>query len=126
MFLPPIFDAIVLVFALWAFVRHALEAKTSDGGWSINVLIRTLVADHLPYFVCFQIWMTLTLAANYTTDEVNIKCSPISLSTRSQSDLLLMTHISWHIVRSFHRGDRYFHRIGGCCWASHGHQPPCN
>ncbi|KAH7907869.1 hypothetical protein BJ138DRAFT_429297 [Hygrophoropsis aurantiaca] len=71
-FLPPAFDTIMLLFALWAFVRHALEAKRANGGWSINVLVRTLVADHLVYFVCFQIWMTLTLAANYTTDESNL------------------------------------------------------
>ncbi|KAH7907865.1 hypothetical protein BJ138DRAFT_1103951 [Hygrophoropsis aurantiaca] len=70
-FLPPVFDTIVLFFALWAFVRHVLEAKTLDGGWSVNVLVKTLVADHLVYFVCFQIWMTLAIAANYATHEPN-------------------------------------------------------
>ncbi|KAH7905587.1 hypothetical protein BJ138DRAFT_746665 [Hygrophoropsis aurantiaca] len=71
-FMPLVFDTILLFFALWAFVRHALEAKTLDGGWSINVLVRTLVADHLAYFVCFQIWMTLTIGANYANDESNV------------------------------------------------------
>ncbi|KAH7912657.1 hypothetical protein BJ138DRAFT_1147766 [Hygrophoropsis aurantiaca] len=60
-----IFDAILLFFALWAFVRHASEAKKLDGGWSINVLVRTLVADHLVYFVCYLTWMSLSLASNY-------------------------------------------------------------
>ncbi|KAH7906077.1 hypothetical protein BJ138DRAFT_1224241 [Hygrophoropsis aurantiaca] len=64
-FLPLAFDTILLLFALWAFVKHALEAKTLDGGWSINVLLRTLVADHLVYFVCFQMWIALSIAGNY-------------------------------------------------------------
>ncbi|KAH7903341.1 hypothetical protein BJ138DRAFT_1120486 [Hygrophoropsis aurantiaca] len=50
-----VFNTILLFFALWAFVRHALEAKTLDGGWSINVLVRTLVADHLVYFVWYML-----------------------------------------------------------------------
>ncbi|KAH7905589.1 hypothetical protein BJ138DRAFT_1118336 [Hygrophoropsis aurantiaca] len=70
--LPPVFDTIVLIFALWAFIKHALEAKTLDGGWSINLLVRTLIADHLVYFVCFQIWMALTLATDYATDEPSV------------------------------------------------------
>ncbi|KAH7904473.1 hypothetical protein BJ138DRAFT_1166443 [Hygrophoropsis aurantiaca] len=69
MFPPLVFDTILLFFALWAFIRHALEAKTLDGGWSVNVLVKTLVADHLMYFIYSQIWMTLTIAANYATDE---------------------------------------------------------
>ncbi|KAH7907230.1 hypothetical protein BJ138DRAFT_1104489 [Hygrophoropsis aurantiaca] len=47
-----VFDTILLLFALWAFLKHALEAQSLDGRWSINVLVRTLVADHLLYFVC--------------------------------------------------------------------------
>ncbi|KAH7911474.1 hypothetical protein BJ138DRAFT_913493 [Hygrophoropsis aurantiaca] len=60
-----VFNTILLFFALWAFVRHASEARALDGGWSINVLVKTLVADHLVYFVCNLIWLSLTLAANY-------------------------------------------------------------
>ncbi|KAH7906075.1 hypothetical protein BJ138DRAFT_1163495 [Hygrophoropsis aurantiaca] len=63
-----VFDSVLLFFALWAFVRHALEEKTLDGGWSINVFVRTLVADQSVYFVCFQTWMAFILATNYTTD----------------------------------------------------------
>ncbi|KAH7905250.1 hypothetical protein BJ138DRAFT_1165126 [Hygrophoropsis aurantiaca] len=57
-----VFDTILLLFALWAFVIHTLEAKTLDGGWSINVLVRTLIADHLLYFVCNLIWLSLSIA----------------------------------------------------------------
>ncbi|KAH7904246.1 hypothetical protein BJ138DRAFT_945806 [Hygrophoropsis aurantiaca] len=67
-----VFDSVLLFFALWAFVRHALEAKTLNGGWSISVLVRTLVADHLVYFVCYLTWVSLSLATNYITDELNV------------------------------------------------------
>ncbi|KAH7908077.1 hypothetical protein BJ138DRAFT_1158469 [Hygrophoropsis aurantiaca] len=70
--LPVAFDAILLFFALRAFIRHTLEAKRLDGGWSINVLVRTLVADQLVYFVCNLTWLSLTLASNYiSVDEFN-------------------------------------------------------
>ncbi|KAH7908076.1 hypothetical protein BJ138DRAFT_1116152 [Hygrophoropsis aurantiaca] len=69
--LPVIFDGVLLLFALWAFVRHAAEAKTLEGGWSINVLVRMLLADHLMYFVCYLTWMSLTLAMSYVT-ELNV------------------------------------------------------
>ncbi|KAH7907647.1 hypothetical protein BJ138DRAFT_1159642 [Hygrophoropsis aurantiaca] len=65
-----VFDTILLFFALWAFVVHTLEAKTLDGGWSINVLVRILMADHLLYFVCYLIWLSISLATAYGT-EVN-------------------------------------------------------
>ncbi|KAH7907237.1 hypothetical protein BJ138DRAFT_523275 [Hygrophoropsis aurantiaca] len=64
-----VFDSILLFFALWAFVRHALEAKTLEGRWSINVLVRTLVADQLLYFICNLAWLRLSLSlacATYT------------------------------------------------------------
>ncbi|KAH7907738.1 hypothetical protein BJ138DRAFT_1159376 [Hygrophoropsis aurantiaca] len=69
-----VFDAILLLFALWAFVKHILEAKTLNGGWSINVLVRILVADHLLYFVCNLIWLSLSVASNYaeTTNYIGI------------------------------------------------------
>ncbi|KAH7904162.1 hypothetical protein BJ138DRAFT_1184202 [Hygrophoropsis aurantiaca] len=63
--LPVAFDIILLFFALWAFVRHALEAKKLDGEWSINVLMRTLVADHLMYFICNLTWLLLDLLTYY-------------------------------------------------------------
>ncbi|KAH7913305.1 hypothetical protein BJ138DRAFT_647534 [Hygrophoropsis aurantiaca] len=63
-----VFDSILMIFALWAFVKHALEAKTLNGGWSINVLVRTLVADHLLYFICNVIWLSLSLATTYSTE----------------------------------------------------------
>ncbi|KAH7905635.1 hypothetical protein BJ138DRAFT_1164355 [Hygrophoropsis aurantiaca] len=59
------FDGVLLFFALWAFVRHGMEAKRLKGKWSINVLVRTLVADHLLYFVCNLTWVLLGLATNY-------------------------------------------------------------
>ncbi|KAH7907907.1 hypothetical protein BJ138DRAFT_1128829 [Hygrophoropsis aurantiaca] len=66
-FPPVVFDTVLLFFALWAFVKHALEGKRVDGGWSVNVLVRTLVADHLMYFVCYLTWLSLNLAINYMT-----------------------------------------------------------
>ncbi|KAH7906836.1 hypothetical protein BJ138DRAFT_575784 [Hygrophoropsis aurantiaca] len=68
--LPVAFDTILLFYALWAFVRHTLEAKRLHGGWSINVLVRTMMADHLIYFFCFQIWMVFNIAPSFTTNEV--------------------------------------------------------
>ncbi|KAH7907741.1 hypothetical protein BJ138DRAFT_445012 [Hygrophoropsis aurantiaca] len=65
--LPIVFDTILMLFALWAFVKHALEAKTSNGGWRINVLVSILVADHLLYFICNLAWLSLILAAAYYT-----------------------------------------------------------
>ncbi|KAH7905634.1 hypothetical protein BJ138DRAFT_1183541 [Hygrophoropsis aurantiaca] len=63
-----VFDIVVFFFALWAFVQHTLEARTLDGGWSINVLVRTLIADHLAFFVCNLIWLSLALASVYYTE----------------------------------------------------------
>ncbi|KAH7902882.1 hypothetical protein BJ138DRAFT_1168771, partial [Hygrophoropsis aurantiaca] len=62
-----IFDIVLLCFALWGFVRHVLEAKAMDGGWSINVLVKTLVADHLMYFICNLTWLSLNLVAGYVS-----------------------------------------------------------
>ncbi|KAH7908164.1 hypothetical protein BJ138DRAFT_1103739 [Hygrophoropsis aurantiaca] len=63
-----VFDSVLMFFALWAVVRHALEEKTLHGGWSVNVLVRALVADHLGYFVCYLIWMSLSLATDDVTE----------------------------------------------------------
>ncbi|KAH7907903.1 hypothetical protein BJ138DRAFT_1158859 [Hygrophoropsis aurantiaca] len=63
-----VFDIVLLIFALWAFVRHALEAKTIHGGWSINALVKTMVADHLVYFICNLTWLSLSLAMGYVTE----------------------------------------------------------
>ncbi|KAH7903683.1 hypothetical protein BJ138DRAFT_1120141 [Hygrophoropsis aurantiaca] len=66
-----VFDTVLLLFALCAFVRHAFQAKALDGRWSMNVLVRTLVADHLVYFVVNLTWMLLSLAENYAAEELN-------------------------------------------------------
>ncbi|KAH7904614.1 hypothetical protein BJ138DRAFT_1166234 [Hygrophoropsis aurantiaca] len=66
-----IFDTVLLFFALLGFVRHTLEAKRLDGGWSINMLVRTLMADHLMYFFCYLVWMSLSLTTDYNL-EVNV------------------------------------------------------
>ncbi|KAH7907224.1 hypothetical protein BJ138DRAFT_1160626 [Hygrophoropsis aurantiaca] len=60
-----VFDIILLCFALWAFVKHALKAKTLDGGWSINALVRALMAHHLLYFICNLSWLALSIATAY-------------------------------------------------------------
>ncbi|KAH7906689.1 hypothetical protein BJ138DRAFT_1162027 [Hygrophoropsis aurantiaca] len=59
------FDIMLFFFALWAFVRHAMEAKKLDGGWSINVLVKTLMTDHLVYFVCNLTSLLIILSTNY-------------------------------------------------------------
>ncbi|KAH7907866.1 hypothetical protein BJ138DRAFT_428314 [Hygrophoropsis aurantiaca] len=66
--LSAVFDVVLLFFALWAFVRHSLEAKKLHGGWSINVLVRTMVADHLMYYICYVIWLSIALATNYSLE----------------------------------------------------------
>ncbi|KAH7907820.1 hypothetical protein BJ138DRAFT_1182166 [Hygrophoropsis aurantiaca] len=66
------FDTILMFFALWAFVIHTLEAKALNRGWSINVLVGTLVADHLLYFVCNLIWLSLSIAATFRTSELGV------------------------------------------------------
>ncbi|KAH7907864.1 hypothetical protein BJ138DRAFT_427854 [Hygrophoropsis aurantiaca] len=68
-----VFDTVLLAFALLAFVRHASETKRLEGEWSINMLVRTLVADQLMYFVCYLVWMSLTLATDYNFyEEINL------------------------------------------------------
>ncbi|KAH7907736.1 hypothetical protein BJ138DRAFT_1159371 [Hygrophoropsis aurantiaca] len=67
-----VFDTVLLLFALWAFVKHALQAKTPEGGWSINVLVKTLVADYLLYFVCNLLWLSLSLVTAYSTTESDV------------------------------------------------------
>ncbi|KAH7904965.1 hypothetical protein BJ138DRAFT_1106376 [Hygrophoropsis aurantiaca] len=64
-----VFDGILLSFALRAFVIHALEAKTLNRGWSVNVLVRTIVTDHLVYFVCNIIWLSLVIASKYLAEQ---------------------------------------------------------
>ncbi|KAH7903878.1 hypothetical protein BJ138DRAFT_1131203 [Hygrophoropsis aurantiaca] len=71
------FDGVLVFFALWVFARHALEGKTLDGGWSINVLVRTMAADHLIYFFCNLTWLSLHVVAGYLTE---ISDSIISLT----------------------------------------------
>ncbi|KAH7904005.1 hypothetical protein BJ138DRAFT_1119831 [Hygrophoropsis aurantiaca] len=65
-----VFDGILLSFALRAF---ALEAKTLNRGWSINVLVRTMVTDHLVYFVCNIIWLSLVIASKYLAEVSTIQ-----------------------------------------------------
>ncbi|KAH7906099.1 hypothetical protein BJ138DRAFT_672302 [Hygrophoropsis aurantiaca] len=63
-----IFDAFVFFFALWAFIKHTLEAKRLEGRWSVNVLVGRLMADHLAYFICNLTWLLLSLAASYVNE----------------------------------------------------------
>ncbi|KAH7904964.1 hypothetical protein BJ138DRAFT_844473 [Hygrophoropsis aurantiaca] len=68
-----IFDIVLLFFALRAFLKHALEAKRWDGKWSVNVLVRTVMADHLVYFVCNLTWLLLNLILGYISSVAEIK-----------------------------------------------------
>ncbi|KAH7903557.1 hypothetical protein BJ138DRAFT_1192402 [Hygrophoropsis aurantiaca] len=74
-----IFDIVLLFFALQAFLKHVSEAKRLDGRWSINMLVRTLMADHLVYFVCYLTWMSISLAANYINYDLTVSSSNILL-----------------------------------------------
>ncbi|KAH7921943.1 hypothetical protein BV22DRAFT_1049268 [Leucogyrophana mollusca] len=55
------FDTVVLVIALFASAKHALEARRLHGGWSINPLVQALVADQILYFLCYAVWQALSV-----------------------------------------------------------------
>ncbi|KAH7926108.1 hypothetical protein BV22DRAFT_385295 [Leucogyrophana mollusca] len=55
------FDLVLFGFALFAFSRHALEARALAGGWSVNPLIKLLTADQTLYFLCYALWQALTI-----------------------------------------------------------------
>ncbi|KAH7928966.1 hypothetical protein BV22DRAFT_157759 [Leucogyrophana mollusca] len=55
-------DVILLAFALFAAVNHASEARKLHGGWSINPLVKSLVADQLIYFIGNVIWQATALS----------------------------------------------------------------
>ncbi|KAH7926114.1 hypothetical protein BV22DRAFT_386168 [Leucogyrophana mollusca] len=55
------FDIILFAFALFAFSRHALEARALAGGWSVNPLVKLLTADQTLYFLCYALWQALTI-----------------------------------------------------------------
>ncbi|KAH7907905.1 hypothetical protein BJ138DRAFT_1116291 [Hygrophoropsis aurantiaca] len=93
-----VFDTILLFFALWAFLRHILEAKALDGGWSINVLIygSKYMTDTFSSLSSFQTWMVITLAEDITG---GVSIDVVTIDSPGQQ----FTH--------------FFHRIGGCCRA---------
>ncbi|KAH7907875.1 hypothetical protein BJ138DRAFT_1128861 [Hygrophoropsis aurantiaca] len=105
-FLPLGFDTIALLLALRAFVRHALETKTLGGGWSIHALVRTLVADHLAYFFCIQVWAALTIATNYATNDESTVL-PASLGVFSALVVVFGPHmvISLRVIENKTRGE---------------------
>ncbi|KAH7921807.1 hypothetical protein BV22DRAFT_701377 [Leucogyrophana mollusca] len=53
------FDTILFGFALFAFSRHALEARALAGGWSVNPLVKLLAADQTLYFLCYAVFQAL-------------------------------------------------------------------
>ncbi|KAH7903282.1 hypothetical protein BJ138DRAFT_171565 [Hygrophoropsis aurantiaca] len=88
-----LFDAILLTFAMFAFVRHAMEARRLDGGWSVNSLVRILVADHMLYFI----WYVQT-----SSTKVNLTCC----SYLTWMSISLATNYIQHGVSSQKRGER--------------------
>ncbi|KAH7928143.1 hypothetical protein BV22DRAFT_221794 [Leucogyrophana mollusca] len=56
------FDLILLIVVLVAFLKHALEARRLDGGWSMSPLIKALVADQTLYFVWFAVWQSTSIS----------------------------------------------------------------
>ncbi|KAH7920505.1 hypothetical protein BV22DRAFT_796784 [Leucogyrophana mollusca] len=65
------FDAVVSLVALFAFVQHALETRNLDGKWSVNALVKLLVADQMLYFICYLAWLSISLATNYVESGVS-------------------------------------------------------
>ncbi|KAH7920095.1 hypothetical protein BV22DRAFT_1133342 [Leucogyrophana mollusca] len=55
------FDVILLAFALFAAVKHALETRQLHGKWSINPLVKALVADQIIYFIGNVIWQATAI-----------------------------------------------------------------
>ncbi|KAH7920102.1 hypothetical protein BV22DRAFT_824673 [Leucogyrophana mollusca] len=55
------FDMILLAFALFAAVKHALEARRLHEKWSINPLVKSLVADQIVYFIGNVIWQAISI-----------------------------------------------------------------
>lgn len=49
------YDLIMMMFALacMAFIKHALQLRKVSGPWSVNSLVRLLVADQLVYFLWY-------------------------------------------------------------------------
>ncbi|KAH7927337.1 hypothetical protein BV22DRAFT_1127474 [Leucogyrophana mollusca] len=65
-----VMDAILFIFALCAFSKHALEARRLDGGWSVSPLMRLLITDQILYFICYVAWQAISVAAEYSSAEV--------------------------------------------------------
>ncbi|KAH7920729.1 hypothetical protein BV22DRAFT_1039504 [Leucogyrophana mollusca] len=55
------FNMILLAFALVAAVGHAREARRQHGTWSINPLVKALVADHMIYFIVQVLWQAMLI-----------------------------------------------------------------
>ncbi|KAH7930179.1 hypothetical protein BV22DRAFT_1116368 [Leucogyrophana mollusca] len=45
------FDFMLLMFALFAFTKHALEARRLAGRWDVSPLLKLLIKDQMLYFV---------------------------------------------------------------------------
>ncbi|KAH7905251.1 hypothetical protein BJ138DRAFT_1130590 [Hygrophoropsis aurantiaca] len=108
-----VFNSILTFFALWAFVKHALEARTMDGGWSINVLVRTLVADHLLYFVCNLAWLLLALANTYGTEVSMISTGSPNRVFRAQPTDALVAVVGPRMVISIRTTENKTRGEGG-------------
>ncbi|KAH7917965.1 hypothetical protein BV22DRAFT_922382 [Leucogyrophana mollusca] len=55
-------DLILLALALSAAVKHTLEARRLHGGWSINPLVKSLIADQIIYFIGNIIWQAAVIS----------------------------------------------------------------
>ncbi|KAH7908948.1 hypothetical protein BJ138DRAFT_299725 [Hygrophoropsis aurantiaca] len=56
------FGALLFAFAIFAFVKHALENKAHQGAWAINPLIKLLITDHTFYFLWFTLLQAVLIA----------------------------------------------------------------
>ncbi|KAH7917294.1 hypothetical protein BV22DRAFT_1135527 [Leucogyrophana mollusca] len=58
------FDILLRAIALFGSVKHTLEAK----GWSVNPLVKALVADQIGYFVWYAVWQGTNLTTTTGVD----------------------------------------------------------
>ncbi|KAH7920039.1 hypothetical protein BV22DRAFT_831534 [Leucogyrophana mollusca] len=55
------FDAVLLAIALFVSVKHGLQSRRLNKGWSVNPLVKALIADQTLYFVWFAVWQATAI-----------------------------------------------------------------
>ncbi|KAH7922270.1 hypothetical protein BV22DRAFT_669832 [Leucogyrophana mollusca] len=55
------FDTMMLAFAVFAFIIHAVESRRLTGHWSVNPLIKVLATDQTLYFFCYAVRQAIVI-----------------------------------------------------------------